>query len=44
MQNALCDILIEQPYLYRYEIADFLYHRFRQVYQTDRSVMLDIGA
>ena len=30
MQKALCDILIEQPYLYRYEMADFLYRRFRK--------------
>jgi hypothetical protein len=30
MQKALCDILIEQPYLYRCEMADFLYRRFRK--------------
>ena len=30
MQKALYDILIEQPYLYRYEMADFLYCRFRK--------------
>jgi hypothetical protein len=28
MQKALCDVLIEQPYLYRCEMADFLYSRF----------------
>ncbi len=28
MQEALCDILIKQPYLYRCEIVDFLYRRF----------------
>ena len=28
--KALYDILIEQPYLYRYEMADFLYRRFRR--------------
>ena len=28
MRQALCDKLIEQPYLYRYEMADFLYRRF----------------
>jgi hypothetical protein len=28
MRKALCDILIEQPYLYRCEMADFLYCRF----------------
>jgi hypothetical protein len=28
MQKALYNILIEQPYLYRCEIADFLYYRF----------------
>jgi hypothetical protein len=27
--QALCDKLIEQPYLYRCEMADFLYRRFR---------------
>ena len=30
MGKALCDILIEQPYLYRYEMADFLYRRFHK--------------
>ena len=25
IQKALCDKLIEQPYLYRYEMVDFLY-------------------
>ncbi len=30
MQEALCDVLIKQPYLYRCEIADFLYRRFRK--------------
>jgi len=30
MQKALCNKLIEQPYLYRYEMADFLYRRFRK--------------
>jgi hypothetical protein len=30
MQKALCDILIKQPYLYRCEIAGFLYCRFRK--------------
>jgi hypothetical protein len=30
MQKAFCDILIERPYLYRCEIADFLYRRFRK--------------
>jgi hypothetical protein len=28
IQKALCDILIKQPYLYRCEMADFLYRRF----------------
>ena len=28
MQGALCDKLIEQSYLYRCEMADFLYRRF----------------
>jgi hypothetical protein len=37
MQKALCDILIEQPYLYRCEIADFLYRRFRKRI-SDRSI------
>jgi hypothetical protein len=30
MRKALCDILIEQPYLYRCEMAEFLYRRFRK--------------
>jgi len=30
MQKALCDLLIKQPYLYRCEMADFLYRRFRK--------------
>ena len=30
MQKALRDILIERPYLYRCEMADFLYRRFRK--------------
>jgi hypothetical protein len=30
MRNALCDLLIEQPYLYRCEMADFLYRKFRK--------------
>jgi hypothetical protein len=30
MQKALCDVLIEQPYLYRCEMTDFLYCRFRK--------------
>ena len=30
MQKALCDILIERSYLYRCEMADFLYRRFRK--------------
>ena len=30
MQKALYDILMEQPYLYRCEMADFLYCRFRK--------------
>jgi hypothetical protein len=30
MQKALCDILFDQPYLYRCEMADFLYRRFRK--------------
>ena len=37
MQKALCDKLIEQPYLYRYEMADFLYRWFcKRV--SDRSI------
>jgi hypothetical protein len=28
MQQTLCDILTERPYLYRCEMADFLYYRF----------------
>jgi len=30
MKEALCDTLIKQPYLYRCEMADFLYRRFRK--------------
>ena len=30
MRKALCDKLIEQPYLYRCKMADFLYHKFGQ--------------
>lgn len=30
MQEALCDMLIKQPYLYRCEMADFFYRRFRK--------------
>jgi transposase len=30
MENALCDLLLEQPYLYRSEMADFLYRKFRK--------------
>jgi hypothetical protein len=30
MRKVLYDILIEQPYLYRCEMADFLYRRFRR--------------
>src|SRR5271167_4371829 len=30
MRKALYDILIEQPYLYRCEMADFLYRKFRR--------------
>jgi hypothetical protein len=30
IEKAPCDILIEQPYLYRYEMADFLYRKFRK--------------
>jgi hypothetical protein len=30
MQEALCDLLIKQPYLYRYKMADFLYRSFRK--------------
>ena len=30
MQKALRDILIERPYLYRCEMADFFYRRFRK--------------
>jgi hypothetical protein len=30
IEKALCDVLIEQPYLYRCEMADFLYRRFRK--------------
>jgi hypothetical protein len=30
MRKSLCDILIKQPYLYRCEMADYLYHRFRK--------------
>jgi hypothetical protein len=30
MLESLCDMLIEQPYLYRCEMADFLYCRFRK--------------
>ena len=30
MGKALYDILIEQPYLYRCEMIDFLYRRFRK--------------
>jgi transposase len=30
MQAALLNMLIKQPYLYRYEMADFFYRRFRK--------------
>jgi transposase len=30
MRNAIYDLLIEQPYLYRCEMADFLYRKFRE--------------
>lgn len=30
MQEALCDFLTERPYLYRSEMAEFLYRRFRK--------------
>jgi transposase len=44
MRKALCDKLIEQPYLYRCETADFLYRRFgkriseRSIGRTLRSI------
>ena len=44
MREALLDKLTEQPYLYRYKIADFFYHRFgkrvseRSIGQTLRSM------
>jgi hypothetical protein len=44
MRKALYNILIEQPYLYRCEIADFLYRRFckrileRSIGRTLRSI------
>ena len=37
MQKVLCDILIEKLYLYRCEIADLLYRRFRKRI-SDRSI------
>jgi hypothetical protein len=37
MQKALRDILIKQPYLYRCEMANFLYRRFRKRI-SDRSI------
>jgi hypothetical protein len=37
MQKALRDILIERPYLYRCEMADFLYRRFRKMI-SERSI------
>ncbi|OBT95741.2 hypothetical protein VE01_06435 [Pseudogymnoascus verrucosus] len=30
MDKALCDLILEQPYLYRSEMADFLYRKFRK--------------
>jgi hypothetical protein len=37
MQKSLCDILTEQPYLYRCEMADFLFRRFYKRI-SDRSI------
>jgi hypothetical protein len=37
MKKALFDTLTEQPYLYRCEMADFLYRRFRRKV-SERSV------
>ena len=30
MQKTVCGTLIDQPYLYRHEMADFLYYRLRK--------------
>ena len=44
MQKALCNMLIEQPYMYRCEMADFLYRKFgrsiseRSIGRTLRSI------
>lgn len=44
MQKALCDRLIKQPYMYRCEMADFLYRHFatrlseRSIGRTLRSI------
>ncbi|KAF6836800.1 hypothetical protein CMUS01_05280 [Colletotrichum musicola] len=44
MQRALCDMLIKQPYMYRSEMADFLYRHFgtriseRSIGRTLRSI------
>lgn len=44
MQEALCNMLIKEPYIYRCEMADFLYRRFgariseRSIGRTLRSI------